>query len=155
MSQKEKTMPRILVIEDEELLRNLYSELLEMKGYTVETADDGNGALNYLEENRKPELILLDINMPHMDGVDFLKRIKGDSKLKKIPVILITGVIQVEKISSCLDLGAVGYIEKANSPVEVMSKIEMILGAVLNTPAAKNEMTAGPKKMGDLELQSV
>ena len=148
-------MPRILVIEDEELLRNLYSELLEMKGYKVETADEGNAALEYLKENRSPDLILLDINMPQMDGVDFLKIVKNDSKLKRIPVILITGVIQVEKISSCLDLGAVGYIEKANSPVEVMSKIEMILGAVLNNRVKKNEMTTGPRKMGELEIQSV
>ena len=148
-------MPRMLVIEDEELLRNLYSELLEMKGFHVETSVDGKTALENLNDTRKPDLILLDINMPEMDGIEFLKIIKSNDKLKRIPVILITGVIQVEKISAGLDLGAVGYIEKANSPVEVMSKIEMILGAVLNIPVKRNEMKVGPKKMGDLELQSL
>lgn len=148
-------MPRILVIEDEELLRNLYSELLEMKGFHVETADDGKTALEHLNETRKPDLILLDLNMPEMDGVEFLKIIKSNDKLKRVPVILITGVIQVEKISAGLDLGAVGYIEKANSPVEVISKLDMIIGAIVNSTDIKNEMTAGPRKMNDLELQSM
>ena len=148
-------MPRILVIEDEELLRNLYSELLEMKGFHVETANDGKIALEQLNETRKPELILLDINMPNMDGVEFLKIIKSDNKLKRVPVILISGIIQVEKISAALDLGAISYVEKANSPVEVMNKIEMVLGAVINIPDKKNEMRTGPRKMDDLGLHSI
>jgi len=148
-------MPRILVIEDEELLRNLYRELLEMKGYHVETANDGKIALEKLNETRKPDLILLDINMPHMDGVEFLRIIKSNNKLKRVPVIVITGIIQVEKISAALDLGAISYVEKVNSPLEVMNKIEMILGAIINIPDKKNEMRAGPRKMDDLALHSI
>ncbi len=148
-------MPRILIVEDEELLRNLYSELLEMKGFQVEASNDGKTALEHLNDTRKPDLILLDINMPEMDGVEFLRVIKSNDKLKRVPVILLTGVIQVEKISAGLDLGAVGYIEKANSPVEVMSKIEMILGAVLtNFGNKKNEINSGPRKMKNIELQT-
>jgi len=148
-------MPRILVIEDEELLRNLYTELLEMKGYHVETANDGKIALEKLNETRKPDLILLDINMPHMDGVEFLRIIKSNNKLKRVPVIVITGIIQVEKISAALDLGAISYVEKVNSPLEVMNKIEMILGAIINIPDKKNERRAGPRKMDDLALRSI
>ena len=148
-------MPRMLIIEDEELLRNLYSELLEMKGFHVDTAIDGKAALEQLNEIRKPDLILLDINMPEMDGIEFLRIIKGNEKLKRIPVVLVTGVIQVEKISAGLDLGVVGYIEKANSPVEVISKIEMILNSILNTPMKKNEMKIGPKKLGDEDIRSM
>ena len=148
-------MARILVIEDEELLRNLYAELLEMKGFKVDTSTDGQHALDFLEE-KKPDLMLLDVNMPNLDGVEFLKKINSDERLRKIPVLLITGVIQVEKISACLDLGAVGYIEKANSPVEVMSKIEMVLGAVINTPDNGNSFNnSSPKKMGDLDIKSL
>ena len=148
-------MPRMLIIEDEEILRNLYSELLEMKGFHVETANDGKTALEQLNEIRKPDLILLDINMPEMDGIEFLKIIKGNEKLKRIPVLLVTGVIQVEKISAGLDLGAVGYIEKANSPVEVISKIEMILNSILNTPTKRNEMKIGSKKLGEEDIRSM
>jgi len=145
----------MLIIEDEELLRNLYSELLEMKGFHVETAIDGKSALEQLNEIRKPDLILLDINMPEMDGIEFLRIIKGNEKLKRIPVVLVTGVIQVEKISAGLDLGAVGYIEKANSPVEVISKIEMILNSILNMPVKRNEMKIAPKKLGEEDIRSM
>ena len=148
-------MPKMLIIEDEELLRNLYSELLEMKGFNIETATDGKSALDVLSERRRPDLILLDINMPEMDGIEFLKILKGNDKLKRIPVVLVTGVIQVEKISAGLDLGAVGYIEKANSPVEVISRIEMILNSILKTPVKSNEMQVGPKKLGAEELKSL
>ena len=147
-------MARILVIEDEELLRNLYAELLEMKGFKVDTSTDGQNAIEFLKE-KKPDLMLLDDNMPNLDGVEILKLIKRDSKLKQIPVLLITGVVQVEKISACLDLGAVGYIEKANSPVEVMSKIEMVLGAVIDTDTNGSSLSSGPRKTGDLELGTV
>ena len=148
-------MARILVIEDEELLRNLYAELLEMKGYKVDTSSDGQNAIEFLEEI-KPDLMLLDVNMPNLDGVEFLRKIKSEPKLRKIPVLLITGVVQVEKISACLDLGAVGYIEKANSPVEVMGKIEMVLGAIINSQNNDSGINnSGPKKIGDLEIQSM
>ncbi|MGI9554174.1 MAG: response regulator [Thermodesulfobacteriota bacterium] len=148
-------MARILVIEDEELLRNLYSELLEMKGFKVDTSTDGQQALEFLKDT-KPDLMLLDVNMPNIDGVEFLRQINSDNRLKKIPVLLITGVIQVEKISACLDLGAVGYIEKANSPVEVMSKIEMVLGAVINSQNNSNSFNnSGPQKMGDVDIKSL
>jgi len=148
-------MPKMLIIEDEELLRNLYSELLEMKGFNIATASDGKTALELLEDRRKPDLILLDINMPEMDGIEFLRIIKGNDKLKRIPVVLVTGVIQVEKISEGLDLGAVGYIEKANSPIEVISRIEMILNSILKTPVKSNEMNIGPKKLAEKDIRSM
>ena len=126
-------MPKILVVEDEEILRNLYKELLEMKGYMVDTAEDGKHGIEFLE-NSRTDLILLDVNMPELDGEGFLKIIKADDKLKKIPVLLITGISQIEKISKCLTMGAVGYIEKSSTPVEILSKIEMVIGAFLDTP---------------------
>lgn len=126
-------MPKILVVEDEEILRNLYKELLEMKGYIVNTAEDGKRGLEFLE-NMRVDLILLDVNMPELDGEEFLKIIKSNDKLKKIPVLLITAISQIEKISKCLTMGAVGYIEKSSTPVEIMSKIEMVIGAFVETP---------------------
>ena len=151
--QEVNEMARILVIEDEELLRNLYAELLEMKGFKVDTSTDGQHALDFLKE-KKPDLMLLDVNMPNLDGVEFLKKINSDDRFNKIPVLLITGVVQVEKISACLDLGAVGYIEKANSPIEVMSKIEMVLGALINFSNNGNNFNTDPTKMNELDLKS-
>ena len=121
-------MTKILIVEDEKVLCDTYRQILELKNYEVETSYNGEEALAILD-NLKPDLILLDINMPKVDGIEFLERIKSNSKLKKIPVLMITGIIQTEKIGRCLDLGAVGYIEKIHSPVEVLEKINSIIGA--------------------------
>ena len=121
-------MTKILIVEDERVLCDTYRQILELKNYEVETSYNGEEALAILDEHQ-PDLILLDINMPKVDGIEFLERIKSNSKLKKIPVLMITGIIQTEKIGRCLDLGAVGYIEKIHSPVEVLEKINSIIGA--------------------------
>ena len=126
-------MIKILVVEDEKLLCDAYRKFLEKRDFNVDVCHDGEEALKYLEEH-KPDLILLDINMPNIDGVEFLERSRAIKRINKIPIILITGIIQTEKIGRCLDLGAAGYIEKANSPSDVISKIDSILGAVAKIP---------------------
>ena len=126
-------MTKILIVEDEKVLCDTYRQILELKKFEVDISYDGEEALEFLNQNQ-PDLILLDINMPKLDGVEFLERTKANNKLKKIPVILITGIIQTEKIGRCLDLGAVGYVEKAQSPVEVLNKIDTILGALTRKP---------------------
>jgi len=80
-------MPMILIVEDEELIRQMYAEFLGMKGYKVETAENGQKALDFLS-NTRPDLILLDMNMPELNGKEFLTIIKADNKLKNIPVLI-------------------------------------------------------------------
>ena len=104
-----------------------------MKGYKVETAENGHKALDYLSDKR-PDMILLDMNMPELNGKEFLKIINTDNKHRRIPVLLMSGVVQIEEIGECLSLGAMGYFEKANSLDEVIKKIEMVLGAIIKTP---------------------
>jgi len=144
-------MASILIVEDEELIRNLCTDFLEIKGYKVETAENGQKGLDYLNDKR-PDIILLNINIPKFGGKEFLKIIKADNKLRSIPVLLMSGgIVQDDKIAECLSLGAVGCIEKANSPVEVKNNIEMILGAIIETPEI-NSLTKGPRKLADLNF---
>ena len=128
----------ILIVEDEEQVRQLYAKFLEKKGYKVETAENGQKALDFLSDNR-PDLILLDMNMPELNGKEFLKIIKADNKLRSIPVLLMSGgIVQDDKIAECLSLGAVGCIEKANSPVEVKNNIQIVLGSLIATPESNS-----------------
>ncbi len=126
-------MTKVLIVEDEKVLCDTYRQILELKNFEVKICYNGEEALEILD-NYHPDLILLDINMPKIDGIEFLERIKANNKLKRIPVLLITGIIQTEKIGRCLDLGAVGYIEKIHSPVEVLEKINSIIGAITKKP---------------------
>ena len=143
-------MPRILIVEDEELIRQLYADFLNKKGYKTESAENGQKALDCLDVH-KPDLILLDMNMPELNGKELLKIIKAEDGVKDIPVLMITGVDDVKVISECLTLGAIGYIEKCTSLNEVVNKIEIILGTIIGKPGG-NVLNEGPKKLEDLNL---
>ena len=134
-------MTRILIVEDEELPRQLYSEFLEKKGYDVETAENGQKALDFLSD-KQPDLILLDINMPELNGKELLKIILADDNLKNIPVFIITGVVNVKEVSESLNLGARGYIQKSDSLGEVLNKIEIALATSITT-SENNQLSNG------------
>ncbi len=119
-------MSKLLVVEDDENLRQIYTKNLTRRDYTVESASDGNDALNKLPDF-KPDAILLDIMMPGLNGKEFLKFLKQSPRYKSIPVIMITGVSDINDIKICLDNGAAGYILKGSSTDEIDKKISVIL----------------------------
>lgn len=106
-------MPKILIIEDEKEVAEIYSKLLINAGFEVKIANEGFSGLK-LAKTIKPNLIILDIMMPDMDGIEVLKRLKSDNETDLIPVVVISNVgvdhIQAEVIS----LGAVRYIIKTD-----------------------------------------
>lgn len=120
-------MKKILIIEDDAFLSEMYAAKLTGSNFLVETALDGEIGLKKIEEFQ-PDLILLDIVLPKMDGYEVLRRVKADSKLKKIPVILLTNLGQRSDLEKGLSLGADEYIIKAHfSPGAVVEKIKKIL----------------------------
>lgn len=121
-------MPKVLLIEDEESLRNLYTKSLVNCDFKVETATDGGDALIKLTQY-KPDVIVLDIVMPNMDGMEVLKIIKNDPKLKRIPVLMLTSVTDINKMKQCLEMGAMGYVTKGNSSEEIVQRVNLILGS--------------------------
>ena len=111
----------LLVVEDEEvLLRAMYISL-HNEGYTVATATDGDVALSMVERI-KPNLILLDLIMPKVDGFDFLKRKKAIPKLKDIPIIVLSNLGDEADISKAKALGAIDYFVKANTDLASLAK---------------------------------
>ena len=117
----------IVLIEDEEMLANMYETKFKTEGYDIRKALDGESGLKLVEED-KPDLILLDIIMPKLDGFSVLKKLKASDKSKDIPVILLTNLGQDEDIKKGQSLGAVGYLVKANlTPAEVVAKVKDFL----------------------------
>jgi CheY-like chemotaxis protein len=117
----------ILLIEDESLVRNLYKIKLEMSEFEVETASDG---LDGLEKARelKPDLILLDIIMPRLNGLEVLRKMKNDPQLKEIPVVMLTNLDGNEYKKECSHVGAAGFIVKsAGTPKFVLQEVKRIL----------------------------
>ncbi|MGH7851672.1 MAG: response regulator [Thermodesulfobacteriota bacterium] len=122
-------MPKVLLIEDEESLRKLYTKILSAKNYTVEAAADGEDALSVLKTFR-PDIIVLDIVMPHYSGVEFLKILKNDSEFKSIPVVMLTALSEMRKITECLDMGAVGYITKDSTVEEIVQRLNFLIESI-------------------------
>ena len=114
---------KILVVEDEESLRLLYEEELTTEGYEVLTAGNGREAIEQLEKG-KPDLIILDIVMPVMDGMEALGRIVG--KERKIPIIINTSYSGYRQ--DFMSWAADAYVTKSDDRTELKSKIRELLG---------------------------
>ncbi len=119
---------KILVIEDEELLINLLQKKLIKEGYEVSMAMDGEQGLTKMRETA-PDLILLDILMPKMGGLEVMEKMAKDEKLKSIPVIIISNSGQSVEISRARELGAKDCLVKTDfDPQEVIDKVNKQIG---------------------------
>lgn len=113
-------MATILVVDDDENLRELLRLHLTSAGYDVEVAKDAIAAGYFLLRNR-PDLILCDVTMPHLDGFDFIAAVKADPLLRNIPVVFLTSIR--EGSARGRELGAVGYLVK---PVRADSLLALV-----------------------------
>jgi CheY-like chemotaxis protein len=119
--------PKILIADDESLNLLLYSEIFKNSGYDIVTAQDGLEAIQ-LVDSESPDLIILDWNMPRMDGLMALKSIKENPKTSIIPVIMITGIMTAsENLVNALDAGAVDFIRKPFDRIELKSRVKSML----------------------------
>jgi DNA-binding response OmpR family regulator len=118
---------KILFIEDESSLQKTFGEILKQEGYEMVSALDGETGLRLVKE-KKPDLILLDLILPKINGFDVLKKIKEDSETKKIPVIVLTNLEGVADLDKAIELGATTYLVKAQYNLEeVVEKIKKVL----------------------------
>ncbi len=119
----------VLLVEDDEFLAELYATKLNLEGFEVLAATDGKKGLK-LAQTRRPDLVLLDIVLPKLDGFEVLRALKADPATKAIPVILLTNLSQKEEVQRGLELGASDYLIKAHfMPTEVIKKIKAIVRA--------------------------
>jgi len=120
-------MAKILIIEDDPLMQRLYQKIFTFEKYEVETAADGEEGLDKARKT-KPTLILLDIMMPKMNGLQVLEKLKADPDLKKIPVVMLTNLAGQKDAETALAKGAVKYIVKSEyEPKQVADMVKGIL----------------------------
>ena len=108
-----KPTQKILLVEDEFKVSKIYREHLERAGYNVFVAHDGQEGL-MMAKNSLPDIILLDIIMPVMDGIEMLKKLKADSGLASIPVVILTNLDTTEGVEAALKAGGTNYLIKSN-----------------------------------------
>ena len=118
---------KILIIEDEATLQKALNEVLSKENYEVVTSLDGAKGLELAREEN-PDLILLDIILPKMDGFEVLKKLKENEKTSAVPVIILTNLSDISDIQKALDLGATTYLIKADFHLEdVLKKVREVL----------------------------
>ena len=117
----------ILVVEDDKFLRELISQKLIRENYEVSEAIDGEEGIKKIKEE-KPDLVLLDLILPGIDGFEVLSKMKEDSNVSSIPVIILSNLGQKEDVERGLELGAIDYLIKAHfTPGEIIEKIKKVL----------------------------
>ncbi len=117
----------IMVVDDNPDLVDIVKSILSAKGYTVQSAYGGEELFSRLEEQR-PDLILLDIMMPRMDGFDVLSRLRGSAETSAIPVILLSGKSQFNDVLKGYGMGTDYYISKPFTPTQLLNGIDLVLG---------------------------
>jgi DNA-binding response OmpR family regulator len=140
-------MKKILIIEDEKALLDILSDKLEREGFDVSGAGDGEEGLEKMRQE-KPDLILLDIIMPKIGGMEVLEVMHGDGQLKNIPVIIISNSGQPVEIEKAKGLGARDFLIKADfDPKEVVDKVHnMLEGEAPGNNHIVPEMDLGKQK---------
>ncbi len=120
-------MKQILLIEDDPFLIDIYTTKFKESGFSVETAADGEAAIRKAKE-KKPDLMILDIVLPQIDGWEVLKRIKSNPEFKDLKVIILSNLGQKEEVKKGINLGATKYLIKAHyTPSQVVEEIKQVL----------------------------
>ena len=134
---------KILVVDDERAVRDSLRRALELEGYSVELASDGEEALERLSANGEPDAMILDVLMPGMDGLEVCRRVRREGN--RIPVLMLTARTEVENRVAGLDAGADDYVTKPFALEELLARMRALLR---RTPSGSGE----PLRFADLEL---
>jgi CheY-like chemotaxis protein len=127
---------KILIAEDDTMMAHLYQKVFNFEGYQVQMAGDGQEALDIAREFM-PTLIILDVMMPKLNGIEALDKIKADPKLKGIPVVMLTNLAGQQDAETALAKGAARYVIKSEQdPKGVVAIVKEVLGGSAPTPPA-------------------
>ena len=133
-------MPRtILVVDDEPQIVRLVRAYLQESGFRVVTASDGEQAL-YVARHEKPDLVVLDIMMPHIDGLEFTRRIRREAN---IPIIMLTARAEETDRIVGLEIGADDYVTKPFSPRELVARVQAVLRRAQGAPVPSQVLRVG------------
>ncbi|KAF2958756.1 two-component system response regulator [Thermotoga sp. Ku-13t] len=118
---------RVLVVDDSDVLRKIVGFNLTKEGFIVEEARDGVEALEKMA-SAKPDLVILDIMMPRLNGFEVLKRMRTDPELSNVPVIVLTAKGGEDDARTALQSGANGFLTKPFSPVKLIEEVRRVTG---------------------------
>lgn len=120
-------MAKILIVEDDPFLSKMYKKKFEVGGFQVEISEDGLSALEKMK-SFSPDLVLMDIMMPKLNGIEAMEKAKADPALSKIPVLVLTNLSTTADAQTAVKKGAAGFLVKSDvTPAQVVAKSKSIL----------------------------
>jgi DNA-binding response OmpR family regulator len=128
MSERERERALVLVADDEADIRELVGHRMKQAGYDVITAADGKEGLKAIRE-QSPDLVILDVKMPHLTGYEVTRRIREDSATRDIPVLLLSASVHEDEVAQGLEAGADSYLRKPFRPAELRERVASLLQA--------------------------
>ena len=140
----------LLVVDDNELNRDMLSQRLRQQGYQVSVAEDGRRALEFVKTH-PVDLLLLDVMMPELDGYETLQQLKADQNLRDIPVIMISALDEIQSVARCIEHGAEDYLPKPFNPVLLRARI----GACLEKKRLRDQEVLYLKDVSQVTAASV
>jgi two-component system chemotaxis response regulator CheY len=117
---------RALVVDDSRFMRELIKRVVSEMGYEVRQAADGLGALALIADGFQPELALVDWNMPNLNGLEFVRRVRQNSSLASMRIIMVTTEVEQHQMIKALDAGANEYVMKPFTPEGLREKLELL-----------------------------
>lgn len=138
-------VPIVLVVDDSRAMRTILSRILEDAGYTVSQAENGREALEFCGRNQ-PDLVLLDVDMPVMDGIETLKAMRADPELATVAVLFLTARTGSEDVVAGLSLGARDYVRKPCEPAELIARVS----TTMRLRAQERELLQRARDLDDL-----
>lgn len=119
---------KVLVVDDSAAIRQSITYVLQQGGYEVQEAKDGLDGLSVLESMEQPDLIITDVNMPNLDGISFIRRVRENQKYKFTPIIVLTTESQGSKMNEGKEAGATGWIVKPFSSEKLLGVVKKVTG---------------------------
>jgi DNA-binding response OmpR family regulator len=134
---------RILIVEDDPDIADLVTRFLDRAGFTTERVGSGREALKQINA-RLPDLVVLDLMLPQMDGLEICRSVRADERTAAIPIIMVTARAEETERIVGLEVGADDYLPKPFSPSELVARVRALLRRAQRAPARQKTMTYGP-----------
>jgi len=115
-----------LIVDDSRAVRRLLGQMLTRLGFEVAEAGDGRQALQHLEQSARPDVVLVDWNMPEMNGLEFVKQVRAQDHLRELKLMMVTSENEMERVATALAAGADEYVMKPFGPETIADKLQLL-----------------------------
>jgi len=141
--EKSHAVPRVLVTDDDDTIRAVVKLMLEREGYEVIEATNGREALQMMEQAPAPDIIILDLMLPYVDGLQVIKKIRSHPEWKRVPVIMLSANASENEVVNLLKAGANDYVTKPFNPRELVARVNVNIERFYGISPVPNKSSFG------------